>query len=458
MPSHQRKHSRQSSAKPAPKPDADSRSLAQRCLEDVLLKNQDVQAALDRHLRATSLAPRDAGLATELVYGYLRLRARCDFLVSRFLRKPKGAPPALRILLGHSAYALTALARVPAYATVDWGVRAAKKRFGPQLGGLANAVLRRVADVAGSGEALESAYYRLPSDTEAAFLARWHSCPLWLVKSWLAEYGAERAQHWLEAQAGPPPVGVRLNPRHPEHAALAARLEGLEGCVLARPPGYALRSTADLPELGELEAQGACSRMSLASLQALQELGAFAKEAGQGWPAPVWDACCGHGGKSCALVESGVEALWSSDRSNTRARGLLREATRLGLPPWPVFLADATAPPFGNARRPGTLLVDAPCSGLGVLSRRPDAKWRRTPEDVAQLAALQARILEAAVSLLPKKGRLCYLTCTITAQENEQQLQRLLATHGELNLLKEWRTPGESTLREYFYGFVLEQT
>lgn len=476
MPSQQRKPPRRSSSrsgskpgskpgsrpgsKPGPKasskPVADPRSLAQHCLEDVLLKNQDVQAALDGRLRQSPLPPRDAGLATELVYGYLRLRARCDFLVSRFLRSPKGTPPALRILLGHSAYALTALTRVPAYATVDWGVSAAKKRFGPKLGGLANAVLRRVAEAAASGQALAPDFYQLKDDSEAAHLARWHSCPQWLVERWLREYGQQQALQWLEAQTAPPPVGLRLNLRNPESSELAARLAKLDGCVATSPPGYALGSTAELPELGELEARGVCSRMSLASLQALQQLGAFGHETGNaGWPAPIWDACCGHGGKSCALKEGGAEALWSSDRSRKRVPGLLREADRLGLPPWPVFLADATAPPFGRGRRPKTILVDAPCSGLGVLSRRPDAKWRRSAEDVEQLAVLQARILDAAASLLPQEGRLCYLTCTITPQENEQQLQRLLGVHGGLELLREWRTPADSELREFFYGFVV---
>lgn len=438
----------------------DARSLAQHCLEAVFLRGRDAQAALDEALRRPDSAPsdvREKALATELVYGYLRLASRCDFLVQRFLSKPKSTPPALRILLGHCAYALANLERVPAYATVDWGVNAAKKRFGPGLGKLANAVLRRVAELAESGATRDPEFFRRPRDAEAAFLARYYSFPRWAVELWLERYGRETTLDWLQGQTAPPPVGVRLNTRHPDHAALAARLRDSPiQPVLSAPPGHALSASTTstiLPELFELERKGALSRQSLASLQTLQMLGAFDDE---GWPAPVWDACAGHGGKSCALLEGGIWPLWCSDRSARRVRGLARELRRLDLPlpsVTPLFLADAAQPPLKQA--PRTILLDAPCSGLGVCGRRPDAKLRRTPEDVARLAATQTRILDSAASLLPKQGRLCYVTCTLHPAENEEQVQRLLEKHPKLELLREWRTPSDSPLKEYFYGVLL---
>jgi len=426
----------------------DARTLAQHCLEQVLLQGADVQAALDAQLRSARLPARDAGLATELTYGYLRLRLRCDFLVERHLRKPKGTPPGLRILLGQCAYALIALERVPAYATVDWGVSAVRKRFGPQLSRLANAVLRRVAEDSESG-AREPDFFRLPKDSETAFLSRYYSCPAWIVELWRTSLGPEAALLLLQAQAEAPPLGLRLHRGHAGFAELAARLESQDSLLLASPPGYALQGAQELADLAELEQAGALSRQSLASLQALQELGALSAEP---WPGPVWDACCGHGGKSCALMEAGAE-VWCSDRSLRRLKGLRRELRRLQLPPTPVFLADATRPPLRTA--PRTILVDAPCSGLGVLARRPDAKWRRSEADCRQLAGLQARILDAAAALLPRGGRLCYLTCTLHPAENEDQVARLLRENGGLRVLREWRTPADSPLREFFFGVLL---
>lgn len=430
----------------------DARTLTQNCLERVLLQGAELQSALDGLLRASALPPRDAALATELCYGYLRGKLRCDFLVERHLQKPKGVPPALRILLGQCAYALASLERVPAYATVDWGAGAARKRFGTGLSRLTNAVLRRVAqDV--DADAREPEFYRLPRDTEIDFLSRLYSCPLWIVGRWQEAYGQETTLAWLQAQAEAPPVGLRLNPGHEEHDTLAARIEALPGCLQASPPGYALQATSALPELEALERSGALSRQSLASFQALQQLGALDPD-DSGWPEPIWDACCGHGGKSCALLEAGKH-VWCSDRSRRRLRGLQRELVRLQLPAAPLFLADATQPPLQG--RPRTILLDAPCSGLGVISRRPDAKWRRSEADVRELARLQARLLDAAADLLPLGGRLCYLTCTLMPEENEGQVARLLAARPEMQLIRQWHTPPDSLLREFFFGVVLEK-
>lgn len=453
-----------SPGKPAPRPaeGPEARSLAQRCLEEVLLQQQDVQLSLDKTLRAApGLDPRDRGLTTELVYGTLRLKGRLDYLVAQHLRAPEKLPQRLHILLAQCAYALVRLERVPAYATVDWGVRWSTKNISPALGKLVNAVLRKISGLGSQAAAPD--FYRRQGEPETRFLARYYSCPEWIVALWRKAYGPEQTLQLLEAQAAPPLLGLRLNPRHPDSAALAARLAGHESCRLTLPHGVALSGNAALPDLEALESAGALSRQSLAALQALQELGAFASEGESGWPLPIWDACAGHGGKACALLEglppreSATPApLWASDSAARRFAGLRQELRRLRLPEIPVFLADATRPPLGL--RPGTVLLDAPCSGLGVLSRRPDGKWRRTPADVADLTRLQSRLLHAAAELLPPEGRLVYLTCTLHPAENEAQVDAFLAQRPGWRVLRHWRTPADSVLGEFFFGVVLGRT
>ena len=144
------------------------------------------------------------------------------------------------------------------------------------------------------------------------------------------------------------------------------------------------------------------------------------------WEAPVWDCCCGRGGKSMFLADHGVAPILASDPSRARLRGLADELRRLAITTvLPVRArADLAAP---LAAPVPTILVDAPCSGLGVLSRRPDAKLKRGPADLQRLAEVQKRILDNAVANLRPGGALAYVTCTLNPAENEDQVRRLLS-------------------------------
>lgn len=141
------------------------------------------------------------------------------------------------------------------------------------------------------------------------------------------------------------------------------------------------------------------SRQSLAAGDLLTRLESTA------WPEPIWDCCSGRGGKATALMEQGHNRIFASDSNRRRVRGLREEITRLGLPLPYVFLADAASPPLKKA--PQTILVDAPCSGLGVLSRRPDTKWKRTPQDISSLAVIQHRMLESCAAFSPRAEPWC---------------------------------------------------
>ncbi len=433
---------------------AEPRSLALQVVTRVLEHRQDVQEALDIELSQArrrgpmALDPRDAALATELCYGYLRLKTRVDFVIQGFLRKPGAAPPPLLTLLGLAGYGLHYLERVPAYATVDWAVSATAKRFGSSLSRLANAVLRRVSEL--GPEALQPEYYRRPKESQTTFLSRYWACPEWIVDTWLKAYGPEATGHYLRAQAAPPLLGLRCNQRHAGFQELFASLAGSEACVLTQSPGLALRGGAHVPDLTTLLDQGAVSRQSLASLQALHAL--ELPDSGE-----LWDLCAGHGGKTCALLEATDLRVLASDASLARLKDLRRELARLCLPDIPVFRHRAEAPP-PLRRAPRIILVDAPCTGLGVLSRRPDAKWRRSPEDVRKLAAMQQRILKTAARGLAPGGLLAYVTCTLHPAENQEQIGDLLQTHPGLRLEREWSTPPDSQLNEFLFTALLRKT
>lgn len=434
-----------------------ARAAALDCLNACLLEGRDLQAALDTTLTADPLSDRDAALTTELVYGYCRMKGRLDALLSRFLDPARKLPEEASLALGLAAHEIAHLDRVPAYASVNWAVDWAKGYTRAHLDGLFNAVLRRVAGMA--EQARTVAPYKQGAKSEAEVLARYYSCPEWIVRLWLKEYPKAEAARYLKAQARPPAVGLAVD----VHALgegpareLARRLAGHPACLggvgfgLAFAPGTSLSALED--ELGLTpEERAAILRQSFAARQALSAL------APQRFKTPVWDACCGRGGKTRLLLEAGLAPVVASDTHPGRLRALSRE---LG---WAVeagkllVLHARADEPTPLATPPATIVLDAPCTGLGTLSRRPDIKWKRTPEDVTKLAGLQSAMLDNALNALPAGGRLCYVTCTLSPEENQRQVSRLLTRRPEAALDAAWTTPPDVPAGEFFYCAALRK-
>jgi 16S rRNA (cytosine967-C5)-methyltransferase len=425
-----------------------SRAAALTAVEQALPSSgkpgQDLQAALDNTLRAVE-DPRDRGLATELSYGYLRLKGRMDFLVRTQLSRPEGTSPLLIRILGIAAYELVHLGGVPPHATLSWAVDAVKSRLGQSQGNTANAVLRRIQEL--GRDAAERSFYDSHSRSGLGAAAAWFSCPGWLADLWRRDYGADTAMALMLAQLSAPLTGLRINFAKEDAPGLFEELSERPGMLWSGSPWLGFETSAAgaaLPELRRLEQEGRASRQSAAVGDILNRLDSAH------WPGPVWDACCGRGGKTLALLEQGRTGIFSSDPSRKRLRGLAPEAERLGLSRPQAFLADAGNPPIRKTS--GTILVDAPCSGLGVLSRRPDAKWKRTRQDVDNLAAIQARILTACAASLKPGGRLIYMTCTVTRLENDRQGELLESLGLKLEKLSE--PVNGPVLREFFWGGV----
>jgi 16S rRNA (cytosine967-C5)-methyltransferase len=417
-----------------PKPLPPARRIALEALSRCLLSGLDIQAALDTALSARPTDPRDIGLATEIAYGYLRHKGRVEYVLSRFLQDPGKLPPKMRLAMGVAAYEMIFLDKVPAYASVDWAVEFAKTKPGARLSGLFNAVLRRVAEL--DDAAHDPDYYRKDA-SGPEFLSRWFSCPQWITDLWRRAYGDVDALAYLEAQLRPPALGINLF-GHPEADELYAELAALpevmdiEGMSFALPPGTSF----------EDEPRPPLDRQSFAARQVVERL-----EPGT-WPGPVWDACAGRGGKTRILREKGME-VFASDVHRGRLAALARQ-----LPGLETFEADAAvdAPP----RQPGTVLLDLPCSGLGVLSRRPDTKWKRTPRDLDDLVRLQTAILDNAAAQARPGGALAIITCTLNPDENQGLVRAFLTAHPDAALRTEWTTPPDSPLNEFFYGALVD--
>lgn len=426
-----------------------ARDAALRIMLRLEERREPVQAALDGELGRAALEPRDAALCTELVYGFLRMESRLEYVLGTLLAKPDKLPREMLLALGLAAYGLLFLRRVPSYATVDWAVSHVRRRFGIALSRVANGALRALIRL--EQAPLEEDFYHAPGRSDLERLALFCATPLWIARLWADAYGAERAGLLLRRASRQPRPCLRLNVRHSACEALlewcrAAGGEAVAHSGMVFAPGTAPRHLGG-NSIEFWQAEGALSWQSAGSQEALRVLGP--------WQAPVWDVCAGQGGKSLALAEQGVAVGLCGDMHAGRLKHLRRTAARLGLPCPPLVLANAERPPL--RRWMGDILLDAPCSGLGTLARRPEIRRRRTPEDVRELAVLQARMLARAWEVCPKGGHVAYITCTLTPQENEAQVRMFLRGHADAHPLVEWRTPDEHPWMEGMYAVRLQK-
>jgi len=417
-----------------------ARQLALKILSQVLNSHRELQASLDEHLRKVA-KEEDKGLITELCYGYLRLKGRVDHLFSLYLKAPEKLPPKVRLILGLAGYELLFL-KIPAYASVSWAVAAVKKGFGQGLANVANAVLRKLSRLDVHDERL----FKQDNPPINIFLSRYYSCPEWIVNLWLKAYGQEFTRNILEQSIAKPPLGIRIDADVNEGFSWRELFAAGADVILAHhPPIVALRQLNH--STNQLLNHINYSRQSYAGQEVILELDP------KSWPEPIWDACAGRGGKTFLLHRLGRKVL-ASDVHLGRIKGLKGEAKRLKST-FPYFVGSSFYPPLKI--HPSTILLDVPCSGLGVLSRRPDIKWKRKPKDIQKFISGQSRMLKCAASLLPRGGELIYVTCTLNPDENEGQIKRLVKENKSLQLIRTFQTDEKKGLNEFFFGARLRK-
>ena len=368
-----------------------------------------------------TVATRDRALATELVLGTLRWQGRIDFALGQVAsRAVRAIDPPLRAALRLGAHQILNLDRIPAAVAVNESVRIARRVAGRSGGGFVNAVLRRLC----------SSEIRWPSaEAPAALrLAVTHSHPEWLVRRWLARFGPAATEALLSANNSPAPVSLRVNGLRTDAGALRQRLQR-EG--IATEPGRF--APAALRVVGGNAAGTKAFRDGGFYLQdeASQLVASLLPEAGV---RRVADLCAAPGGKALEIGARGGSGGWvlASDRSVARL-GLVRaNAARLGLPSLRFVVQDAIRPAL-CAGSLDAVLVDAPCSGTGILRRQPEIRWRREEADLARLAQTQAAILAAAAPLVRVGGVLLYSVCSLEPEEGIDQVAAFLAAHPQFS-------------------------
>ena len=402
-----------------------ARRLAFAVVEATFEEGAHTERAFRAGADEVGLAGRERAQAQRLAYGTVQRRGTIDAGLERLVERPlRDLDPPVIAALRLGTYELLFADGTPDHAAVDQAVELTKRARAAHAAGLVNAVLRRIGR---EREELIEALLGDDSTPESAAVA--HSAPLWLAQMWWRELGADDTRALLAACNEPPENAYRVNTMRtdPEsvlerlHAAAVSATRGApfagrackkfdeSFCPLAAPEMIVVEGpTGDLvPELveaGELTPQ---SRGSAAVVEVLD-------------PQPgehVLDLCAGPGiktGQIAARMGDRGE-VFSVESDTQRAGEVVEQARRLGLRSVSVIEADATEPGMVGFDR---VLLDAPCSDLGALASRPDARWRKSPATIERLVEVQAKLLERARAALKPGGTLVYATCTISEREN----------------------------------------
>jgi 16S rRNA (cytosine967-C5)-methyltransferase len=425
-------------ATPGPTPPVRTgRDLARQVLgrveEDGAFASRLLASALDR---APQLDAAERGLATELVYGVLRRRARLDRALEAVADRGLGSlDPAMRVLLRVGAYQLLFLDRVPAYAAVHDTVETAKRIHGARLGGLTNALLRRVSE---RGEPPLPDAARDP----LGYLIEACGCPEWLARLALRELGDATAVALGDDMAAPAPISLRANrsagiTREQLVTALAAERPDAQLTLSAVAPDAVVARGLDGPARTAAFERGAFAITDVGAQLVAELCGAAPGER-------VLDACAGLGGKTCHLAALGDNRarVVAVDLSAAKLEQAGAQARRLGLQGIEARTANLLEPLPADLGTFDRVLLDAPCSGLGVLRRHPEILLRRSEGELAALAVPQRQMLDTVAASVAPGGVLTYAVCTFDRAECEDVVGGFLSRHPQFRLERPPQTEG----------------
>lgn len=428
------------------------RALAYEVLKKVLFEGAYADIALGAYLSCSALEMVDRSLATELVYGVLRNLTWLEWNLGGVLKKPfQKLQEDAQVILMLGAYQILKLSRIPAYAVVNSSVELAKaaRRVSPEL---VNAVLRRIA---------RQGARDLPDWSDSVLrICVEHSHPRWLVEYLISQFGVAGAESACRANNEPPPLDLRVNTLKTTISdamdSLAADGVRNERCPYA---AEGLRVISQKRPLGQTKAHqsGHVYVMDEAAMLVAPASGVVPGQT-------ALDACSAPGGKAlhlAALMENQGKVL-ALDTRRARLELVRENASRLGASNIETQLLDA--------RKAGTeyegvfdvVLVDAPCTGLGVLRRRPDLRWRKDAGDAARLHELQSQILNGVAPAVKPGGVLLYSTCSIHPAENDVSIEQFLGSHPDFfrdtllpyvpDALHPWVTQGTLQLYTHVHG------
>ena len=411
-----------------------ARELALRVLHETETEGAYSNIALRKALNASSLDQKDKAFVTELVQGAIKYKKRLDYEIQSLSTvRMKKISPWILCILRMGIYQLQFLDRIPASAAVNESVKLAGKYGHGAAKGFVNAILRKAPDP-----------ILPPENDPVLYLSVFYSYPEWMVERFLSVMGKEKAERMLAAGNEIPPVFVRRNG--------CAENEDTPNLFRSESAPWAWELTgpvdSDAFRRGEYTVQDAAS-----------QLVAFAIRPQRGMR--ILDLCAAPGGKTTHIAEKmeDVGEIIACDIYPHKLDLIRSAAERLGLSSICPTLSDATEyrESLGEF---DAVLADVPCSGIGIIRRKPDIKWNRRPEDIRELSQTALMILTNAARYLKPGGVLVYSTCTVTEEENGKVTAAFLESHPSFRLdpfgdafpIAEYRDRAEIQLLPDMYG------
>jgi 16S rRNA (cytosine967-C5)-methyltransferase len=407
---------------PAQLPTADPRSVALAALRQVV-RGTHADNALDKAGNRANLSNLDRQLATELVYGAVRQQRTLNVLIDRLLRKPEKPTSDLRLLLQLGIYQLRYMDRIPPSAAINTTVNLAKTNGLMGLTALTNGVLREYQRQQAS---LVRNWHQ--SDSVAERIGVEHSFPDWLISHWIEVLGETGTIELCNYFNQAPSIDLRVNRLKTDRATVLAAL--IAAGISAAPIDYldqGIRLSGKVGAIPRLPGYNeAWWSVQDSSAQLVAQL--LDPQPGE----VVIDACAAPGGKTTHIAElmNDQGTIWAIDVSAARLKQVTQNCQRLELSAVQIRTGDGRQQPdlVGVADR---VLLDAPCSGLGTLHRRADARWQKTPANIQELSQQQAELLENCAKWLKPGGVLVYATCSVHPAENQEVIMPFLAAHPE---------------------------
>jgi 16S rRNA (cytosine967-C5)-methyltransferase len=419
-----------------------ARQFAFLILRDIYRRDAFADVVLDRVLSQSHLSELDRRLVTELVYGTVRRARSLDFIIDQLAKKKASQqPPDLRVILHIGLYQLEYLNQIPPSAAVNTTVQLAKDNGLSGLSSFVNGLLRqylRLKDDPDQETQKTTPLNQLKDrfNTSLSTIERLgilYSFPDWMIKLWLEEIGESETEKLCDWFNQSPTIDLRINPLNTTISEVETAFQS-QGISVSRIPylPQALRLNGSIGAIQKLPGyQEGWWTIQDSSAQLVTHL--LDPQPGEF----IIDACAAPGGKTTHIAElmQDTGTILACDKTASRLKKLKENCQRLQLKSIEILTVDSrTVEQFTD--KCDRVLLDAPCSGLGTLHRRVDARSRQTPENIQQLAILQGELLTQTATFVKPGGVLVYATCTIHPLENDQVIQQFLEKNPQWEIEK----------------------